>query len=198
MLEYNNLAKSIFAHMKTLLVLLLSICSLNLSAQKKVEEYTATNGITYRVGDNIQIGVGSGTDGDFRYIKFTSEVLVNAISAIAGETMDPHLQANSNGKICLIKKVRSYKDKIYLLIDAGEEMLYQVDIEKAIRECEVAYCLKDAALTQEQFEKLILTQQYFEEGKITKGRFTELRNEIIMSLPQDDSDTPEVEPENKQ
>lgn len=37
--------------------------------QKTIDRYTASNGITYKEGDQIKLGRGSATNGDFLYLQ---------------------------------------------------------------------------------------------------------------------------------
>lgn len=53
----------------TLLVILAMIIGLTQAQNnEKLNEYTASNGITYKIGDEIKLGRGSDTNGKFVYV----------------------------------------------------------------------------------------------------------------------------------
>jgi hypothetical protein len=57
--------------MKTILTLLLCCALASYTYGQNVErldEYTASNGITYKIGDEIKLGRGSDTNGKFVYV----------------------------------------------------------------------------------------------------------------------------------
>ena len=53
--------------MKHLLIILLMLASFQVMGQR-MNEYTASNGITYKPGDTIELNQGSGANGDFVYL----------------------------------------------------------------------------------------------------------------------------------
>ena len=56
--------------MKKNILIIISLAACLCYGQKveKLEQYTASNGITYKIGDDIELGRGSGTHGEFLYI----------------------------------------------------------------------------------------------------------------------------------
>ncbi len=84
--------------MKKLLLLSLLI-SFSIFAQKKkqnLDSYTASNGVTYNVGDDITLNKGSDTNGDFAYFKIGGWM--------GGAEVEPMGSQNA-GLIVTIKKI---------------------------------------------------------------------------------------------
>ena len=54
--------------MKYCLLLLLSFSS-SIAFAQRLDEYKATNGITYHEGDTVRLGRGSAPNGDFLYLQ---------------------------------------------------------------------------------------------------------------------------------
>ncbi len=86
---------------KLILILVVVLAGLGLAqAQKKVEklsEYTASNGVTYKVGDDIRLGRGSSYDRSFVYVRMNTAFL----TAMGGGSYenDSRLPASTETKL---------------------------------------------------------------------------------------------------
>ena len=92
-----------------LIIAILTLNSMQVQAQKKVEkldEYSTSNGVTYKVGDEFKLGQGSDTNGKFVYVN------------IGGWGMSTNAEANrlgaaNAGLIVTLKKIKKYNYKRY-------------------------------------------------------------------------------------
>src|SRR5690625_3983847 len=85
--------------MNKIALLFTLLITLNIQAQRKTksDEYYASNGITYKVGDEIKLGRGSDTNGKFIYVTQSGWMK-------SSSPEENRLQASSAGIIVTIKK----------------------------------------------------------------------------------------------
>lgn len=151
---------------------------LDASVAQKVPEYTASNGITYVEGDTVTIGVGSSCEGAFNYIySGVATTILMSLSEMDG--YDARLPAGFEGSKVVIRKIKKTGEKTILTFVDNELGGYVIDIEEAIKSCEIAFCQPNDFLTQQQFEKLILLYQACLNQEISPERFTQLRIEML-------------------
>ncbi|MBL0340741.1 MAG: hypothetical protein IPP71_07380 [Bacteroidetes bacterium] len=163
-------------------VIFLGLLFLNDSEAQKLNEYTAANKITYMIGDTLTLGVGSSCDGFFTSIN--SSIGTTLLMNIAVEQdYDPRLPSGFEGSMVQILKIRKQDNKILFTFSTEDLGNFVVDIEAAIKTCEVAYCQTEGFLTQQQFEKLVLLYHACSSGTITSNKFDELRFEMINGVP---------------
>ncbi len=123
---------------KSILVLFIAIAGLGLAqAQKNVEklsEYTASNGVTYKVGDDIRLGKGSSYDRSFVYVRMGGVLL----AALGGGYNEKNhiLPAGYKDYIVTIKYIkksnyRRTKGAVYFGVNAGNIVNYTIQIEPA-------------------------------------------------------------------
>lgn len=151
---------------------------LEASVAQKVLEYTASNGITYMEGDTVTIGVGSSCGGAFNYI-YSGVATTILMSLSEMEGYDARLPAGFEGSKVVIRKIKKNGDKTIFTFVDNELGGYVIDIEEAIKFCEIAFCQGNDYLSQQQFEKLILLYQACLNQEISPERFTQLRSEML-------------------
>ena len=151
------------------------------SIAQRLEEYTASNDITYRVGDMVSLGRGSGDNGTFVYLTTggwarSSELAQYQLGATA--------YSNMNVKI---KKIRNHKYKgaetVRFTVGGGYIFKYWLRIEEAITTCEVVPC-EDSENTEtetDHYQKLRELKQLLYEGIITQEEFDKEKKEILES-----------------
>lgn len=145
---------------------------------QKLDTYTSLNGFNFTVGDTLMLGVGSASDGRFKYIY--ESVARTIFATLADEyDYDFRLPDYFHGAPVVIKKIKSKNDETLFYFDTDGWGAFVIDIEKAIAACEVAYCRPYGFLSQEEFEKLILLYRAVLDNKINEERFWELRNEML-------------------
>lgn len=127
--------------MKKLLLMAFIGMSIGSYAQrKKLTEYKAINGITYKVGDTILLGKGSANGGRFAYIQMGAmmSMLSNSGSTRSiDDSMGLSLYANTRQ---IIKKIERYGDELNSKVAFIIKGNSQIFIDDAISECEVKPC----------------------------------------------------------
>ncbi|WP_316745135.1 SHOCT domain-containing protein [Pedobacter antarcticus] len=165
-------------HFLTILALTISICSY---AQKN-KEYRASNGVTYNVGDTIQLGRGSATNGDFLYLQMGGWA-----GAIAGGGSDSRnigkRYANTN---VIIKKIKSAKvrgsEKHVFTVAGGNITNYELLIDEAIESGEIKDIHKKSADTNvvdDDLTKLEKLKKLLDSGAITQEEFDAKKKQIL-------------------
>jgi hypothetical protein len=159
--------------MKNILILLF-ICSATLNAQK-LKEYTASNGITYKKGGFVEMAQGSLADGNYQYMWITS--ILNKGGKISSRAY--------NGIKLKIKKIKRFKDdnneKVLFLVK-GNLGNYSLDIENAVKSCEVKDCNKEASQNtskESKYDKLKKLKELLDSGVLTKEEFEIEKKKIL-------------------
>ncbi len=102
---------------------------------KKVDKYTASNGVTISTGDTFELGLGSGQEETYLYITMKPD-----IAAAAAFQMEKGLE----GRKFKVELVRELKNPIgglkgaTIIFKAGKAR-YLIDIENAIRTKEIIF-----------------------------------------------------------
>ena len=162
---------------KLILLLILGLSLASASAQK-LNTYTTSNGLVIQPGDTLVLGVGSAPDGFFNYIY--SGVAMTIFSSLAEENeVDFRLPEYFNGAPAVITRIRKKDDLTLLYFNTHGWGTFIVDIEEAIKVCEVAWCRPEGYLSQQEYEKLVLLYRAVKEGSITVERFEQLRKEML-------------------
>ena len=172
--------------MKKITLLIVGILSLNLvQAQKKVEkldEFTASNGITYKIGDEVKLGRGSDTNGKFVYANIGGW-------AVSTNPEENRLGAANAGLIVTIKKINKYNYKrqkgVYFTVGGGNITNYILDIENAIKTCEVEICNKEVQKveiignTSDKYDQLEKIKKLLDEGILTQEEYDTEKKKIL-------------------
>lgn len=166
--------------MKTLFTTVLLLLAISMNAQKikKLDEYTASNGITYKEGDEIKLGRGSDTDGRFVYV------------FMGGWAMSTNPEANrlgaaNAGLLVTVKKIKKYNYKrykgIYMTVGGGNISNYILDIENAISTCEIEDCKKEnnSISTTDKYDKLAKLKKLFDEGVLSEEEYNVEKKKIL-------------------
>lgn len=157
---------------KILIVSVLVICSFITYGQNKIDSYTASDNITYHVGDTIKLGTGSDNKGNFKYLQMGG--LYNTMAAMNGnyDEMSSSVGRNYSGLNVVIKKIKEQKfkggTKVFFVVGGGDLTNYNLMIEEALKTGEVASIgmSSDEALARLKKEKdkldlgLITSEQY--------------------------------------
>ncbi|UJH90909.1 SHOCT domain-containing protein [Antarcticibacterium sp. 1MA-6-2] len=177
--------------MKKITFLLLALLTLNaVQAQKKVEkldEFTASNGITYKVGDEIKLGRGSDTDGRFVYVNMGGWGTVLAATSDANYNAEQNrLGAANSGLIVTIKKIKKYDQKrykgVYFTVGGGNITNYVIDIENAIATCEVENCKDNENIAQsstDKYDQLEKIKKLFDNGVLSKEEYEAEKKKVL-------------------
>ncbi len=176
---------------KLLLLFTLSIIGFSSSQAQSVEkldEYTASNGITYKVGDEIKLGRGSDTNGRFVYVNMAGwGAIVSATNDAQHNANKNRLGASNAGTLVTIKKIKSYDKKrfkgVIFTIGAGNISNYTLHIENAIATCEVENCKSESSKasvsSSDKYDKLKKLKDLYDEGVLTEKEYEAEKAKIL-------------------
>jgi len=148
-------------------------------AQDKLELYTTPNGFVFQPGDSITLGAGSNPDGSFNFIYQAIPVLPFLDINLQESRKNMKIDGTAAGWIGTITSIKKAGTRVLFLINFGAPANYIVDVDSALKECELAACKKEGFLSQEEFEKLILISQSYQDGTINLEKFHQLRAEMM-------------------
>lgn len=162
--------------MKKIILLLLFVSAVA-NAQDKVTEYKASNNVTYKVGDSIALGRGSGLQGTFVYLK------------MAGWMAGTDVQIGSAyaGLNVIIKKLKVQKfkgaSKMYFVVGGGNITNYTLEIEEAIASCEVKDCnatkTVSSAPAPDKFDQLKKLKDLLANGTLNQEEFEAEKKKLL-------------------
>lgn len=162
----------------TLFVLTNSVNSAN--GQHRIDEYKASNGVIYHVGDTIKLGHGSAKNGDFLWLQMAGWGAVASHDSNQG-TDQHNIGRFYAGANVTIKKIKSYpwrgQQIIHFTIDGGNITNYDLRIEDAIASCEVAACNKQS--DPDKYDKLAKLKGLLDSGAITQQEFDMEKKKIL-------------------
>ncbi len=167
--------------MKKLLLALIFIPAIALS-QKKIDVYSASNGITYKEGDIIKLGRGSATNGDFLYLQMGGWAALAAYDTNKGSDQNNIGRSYSGMNVTLKKmmqQTRKGATKTIFVVGGGNITNYNLLIEDAIATCEIADCKgkEEAGLGKlEQIKKL---KELLDSGALTQKEFDEQKQKLL-------------------
>lgn len=147
---------------------------------EKLEEYTASNGITYKVGDEIKLGRGSDTNGKFVYVNVGGW-------AMSTDAESNRLGAANAGLIVTVKKIKKYDYKrykgVYFTVGGGNITNYTLDIENAIITCEIEDCKNNNEVssisTSDKYDQLAKLKKLFDDGVLTEEEYNAEKKKVL-------------------
>ena len=156
--------------------LIFSLALSTLANAQKLTEYKASNGVTYKPGDFVELGMGSGHNGSFVFITMGGWAAANGnVSGIGS--------GYAHGRVD-IKKIKAYKQKgkevIYFTVGGGNISNYNLKIEAAIEACEVLPCENEKEVSVDNsYDELIKLKSLLDQGIITQEEFDREKAEIL-------------------
>ena len=152
---------------------------------KAQEKYTASNGITYRVGDIVRLGKGSGDNGSFRFMYWGSSIIGDGNSC--GDFM----------KMMILKEIKRLtppfqdESEIIFVVKGDDFMTYSLRIERAIQSCEIKPCkscevtLSDSKYTNRirTADELIKLKSLLDNGGLWMSEYTEQKQKLLRNGP---------------
>lgn len=151
------------------------------------KSYLASNGIKYKVGDTVKLGLGSAPSGDFRYLEMGGWYQLVAYESNGGSS-----QFNANkgyaGFNAIVKDIKTRRlkgaTKTIFTVGVGNITNYYLSIEEAILSCEVLPC-KDRSATVQHInnvspaDELLKFKKLLDEGIITEQEFKEQKTKLL-------------------
>ena len=140
--------------------------------QIKLNEYKASNGVTYKVGDTIKLARGSGTNGTFVYVTTGTRVITGT---------GAYLSSMSSGLIVTIEQIIKFNYKhykgVFFFVDGGWFTTYSINIENAIAVGEIQ-SPNNKKMTQknnnnrcDKYDELMKIKKLLDQGVLTKEEF---------------------------
>ena len=166
--------------MKSIVFAMFLLFSISTFAQQ-MESYTASNGITYNIGDEIVLGRGSGQNGMFVYL------LMGGIYA----SSVPSIPSSYSGLKATIKKIKqqeNMQNRLMFVVHVKVPMSvasFNLFIEDAIATCEIADCKKkDIAPvtivnTPSKFDELKKLKDLLDAGAITEQEYQTEKEKLL-------------------
>lgn len=155
---------------KALLIIIVVIATSHAEAQE-LPEYTASNGVTYKPGDNIKMGRGSGNSGDFVYL------------VMGGMAQQNVIHKNYAGRGVTLKRIKKFKsggqDKVAFIVGGGNITNYNLFIEDAIATCEVEACNRQPVEAPDKFQKLKELKELLDSGALTQEEYDKEKQKIL-------------------
>lgn len=124
--------------MRNLSIVVATIIGTTITAQTKIDHYTASNGITYKIGDRIQLGEGS-NNGQFQHLSITG-IFKTVNNLTKNSNPDDNVNPSFAGKEVTLKRIKTVGDKTLFIVNKGMVANYELDIEDAIATCEIKDC----------------------------------------------------------
>ena len=122
--------------MKKIILLVICVLSVGYISAQSLTEYTASNNVTYHIGDTIKLGRGSAPNGDFIYCQMGDTYAVMAALGGSVGRIDQGLPRNLSGANMIIKKIKETKFKGAKLISfnvaGGNFVQYKILVEDAL------------------------------------------------------------------
>lgn len=145
---------------------------------EKLKEYTASNGVTYTIGDEIELGRGSDANGNFIYV---------SLAGLAASTNveQNRLGAFNAGLFVKIKKIKKLNQKnlrgVFFIVGGGNLSNYFIDIENAIATCEIKICNDKEVLygKTDKYDQLAKIKKLFDDGVLSKEEYESEKKKIL-------------------
>jgi hypothetical protein len=176
--------------MKSLLFFLLFLIPLAVWADD-VNEYKASNGVVYHVNDTLRLGHGTRPDGGFATARLGGMNAFMIKSHSHDGEKDDRLFVSRGGEAALARIRRIKKevidgvDKYTLVINIPRTPgNFELDIESAIKNCEVAICTGTrpgmvAQVVPDKFDQLKKLKELLDNGTLTKEEFETQKKKLL-------------------
>jgi hypothetical protein len=171
--------------MKKLMLIAVFAFFVNYTYSQK--QYKAINGITYRVGDTVRLGLGSSPGGTFLYLQMGGWAAVMSYDLDKGPNQLNIGRGYANTAV-IVKKIKSGKisgvEKYWFVVGGGNLTNYNLYIDEAIQVCEVVPCQSPDAFAGQQpaedkFDKLKKLKALLDSGAITRAEYDEQKKKLL-------------------
>lgn len=171
--------------MKNIIVAILGLIGLMPFVGFAQNEYKASNGKTYHVGDTVKIALGSMTDGSFKYVQASQPAFLPPRRN--GNDLNARKDfANTNAVIKKIKtgsRLTDNGNKIILVVKGNGLINFDVWIEEAIATCEVTPCTTATNTAQMPgvgvADELLKLKKLLDAGALTQEEFNTQKKKLL-------------------
>lgn len=142
------------------------------------KQYLAPNGIIYKVGDLIELGRGSNSNGYFNYLRIGGW----AVFALGMQDPIGPVYAGQKVKIKTITYQKSKKrgfTKVWMEVGGGNITSYTLDIDNAVASCEVIPCKTSKQSNISVADELMKLKKLKDEGILSEEEFNEQKKKIL-------------------
>lgn len=160
-----------------------------------LSQYTASNGLTYKIGDQIHLGIPSGENGEFTFFSHNTSRTVK----LSLTEQDTNIYKWSKHDRLRIKKIYRFKntdsDNPYtstLFVLKYALWKYHLQIEGAIAKCEVKDCdevsfnhflqtkkLEKATIIDDKYTSLEKAKKLHDEGILNDNEYDKEKKRIL-------------------
>lgn len=169
---------------KPILIIVLAIIALNVKAQK-LNEYAASNGITYHLKDTVRLGMGAAPNGNFLYLQMGGWGAVLAYDSNKSNDQFNIGRAYANTAV-IIKKIEQGKIKgvvkTYFTVGGGNITNYLLYIDDAIQVCEVVPCTRATEkqpIVADKFDQLKKLKALLDSGAVTQAEYDDQKKKLL-------------------
>lgn len=173
--------------MKRLLLITILIPAIGFA--QKINKYTATNGVTYHIGDTVRLGAGSGPSGTFMYLQMGGWAAALSYDVNKGPDQFNIGREYANTAV-VVKKIKTNKIKgivkYYFTVGGGNITNYDLVIDDAIQACEVVPCNKNQQTTtivqqqpEDNLDKLKKLKALLDGGAITQDEYAAQKKKLL-------------------
>ena len=151
------------------------------------DDYKASNGITYHIGDTIKLGRGSATNGDFRFLQMGGWAAVAGYNSNAGSSQF-NIGKSYSGLNVILRKIKEQRfkgaTKITFVVGGGNITNYNLMIEDAIATCEIADCIEKVQKVEiinqsSRLDELKKLKELLDAGAITKDEYEVEKRKLL-------------------
>ncbi len=148
-------------------------------------DYKASNGKTYRVGDTIRVALGSMPDGNFKYVQASQP----SFFPPRRNGNDLNARKDFANTSAIIKKIKTGSrltdngNKIILVVKGNGLINFDVWIEEAIAACEVTPCATPTSAptvqTANVADELLKLKKLLDAGALTQDEFNAQKKKLL-------------------
>lgn len=155
-----------------------------LSKAQQLNNYKASNGVTYRINDTIKLGKGSKPDGSFLYVEDRGPGGIGLPGPGRGGSHSLPKEFTNGGVI--LKSIRKVPvngvDKYLFMVNPGGLFRYSMFIDDAIAACEVKPCAvaddKPASVSSVA-DELLKLKKLLDAGAITQAEYDKQKKKLL-------------------
>lgn len=172
-------------YMKLIFTFFLAMLVFSTYSQKRLDEYKASNGITYHEGDTIKMGTGSMPNGDYKYLQMGGWAAAVSYNSNKGSDQF-NIGRGLSGTNIIVKKIHEVKmrgaKKVYFTVVGKNITNYNLLIDDAIESCEITPCNDSKKQTVQQediYDKIAKLKKLLDSGAINQQEYDSSKAKLL-------------------